>query len=281
MVRPSKRHSPLALPESQWEAGSDDGEDGIDWTGGTYTPSTPELDELTNVDTTGKADGDVIYWNAPDAMWEVAPPTGGGAPIEIFDEGVSKTTTPVSIDFVGAGVTATETADAVTVTIPGGSSIAELDDIPDVNAPSPANGDLLVWDSTPGEWVNSPPSAPTQKKRTVNVILGGTASVIAAGIKGDIRFPENGTINSVEMFADQTGSIVVDLWKDTYGNYPPVVGDSITASAKPTISAATKSTDSTLTGWTTSITAGDVIRINVDSVSAVKRVTLALTWTPT
>ena len=38
------------------------------------------------------------------------------------------------------------------------SGIAELDDIPDVNAPTPANGDVLTWDSTPGEWV---PAAPT------------------------------------------------------------------------------------------------------------------------
>lgn len=39
-----------------------------------------------------------------------------------------------------------------------GSGITELDDIPDVNAPTPANGDVLTWDSTPGEWV---PAAPT------------------------------------------------------------------------------------------------------------------------
>lgn len=38
-----------------------------------------------------------------------------------------------------------------------GSSITELDDVPDVNAPSPADGDVLTWDSTPGEWV---PAAP-------------------------------------------------------------------------------------------------------------------------
>lgn len=42
--------------------------------------------------------------------------------------------------------------------ITGGSVISELDDIPDVNAPTPANGDVLTWDSTPGEWV---PAAPT------------------------------------------------------------------------------------------------------------------------
>ena len=41
-----------------------------------------------------------------------------------------------------------------------GSGITELDDVPDVNAPSPSNGDVLTWDSTPGEWVpQAPPGA--------------------------------------------------------------------------------------------------------------------------
>lgn len=42
--------------------------------------------------------------------------------------------------------------------ITGGSVISELDDIPDVNAPTPADGDFLMWDSTPGEWVPGTPA---------------------------------------------------------------------------------------------------------------------------
>lgn len=37
-------------------------------------------------------------------------------------------------------------------------SVASLDDVGDVNAPSPNDGDVLAWDATPGEWV---PQAPT------------------------------------------------------------------------------------------------------------------------
>jgi hypothetical protein len=44
----------------------------------------------------------------------------GGGPIEIFDEGGSLTATASSIDFVGAGVVATNVGSAVTVTIGGG-----------------------------------------------------------------------------------------------------------------------------------------------------------------
>ena len=32
-----------------------------------------------------------------------------------------------------------------------------------------------------------------------------------------------------------SGSIVIDVWKDTYANFPPIVADTITASAKPTL----------------------------------------------
>jgi hypothetical protein len=85
----------------------------------------------------------------------------------------------------------------------------------------------------------------------------------------------------VTLLADQSGSIVVDIWKASYASYPPVVGNSITASAKPTISSATKATDATLTGWSTSITAGDTLRYNVDSASTVTRVLVSLKITKT
>ena len=83
------------------------------------------------------------------------------------------------------------------------------------------------------------------------------------------------------MLADASGSIVVDVWKDTYANFPPTDADSITASAPPTISAATKSQDSTLTGWTTAIAAGSILRFNVDSAATVTRVTVSLKVTRT
>jgi hypothetical protein len=110
-------------------------------------------------------------------------------------------------------------------------------------------------------------------------IIDGGGSVISTGVKGDITIPFACTITGAILLADQSGSIVVDIWKDTYANYPPTVADTITASAKPTLSSATKSTDSTLTGWTTSVAAGDVLRYNVDSVATVTRVLVSLTAT--
>jgi hypothetical protein len=78
-----------------------------------------------------------------------------------------------------------------------------------------------------------------------------------------------------------SGAIQFDLWKDTYANYPPTVADTIIPSGtKPNIAATNnKNTGSTLTGWTTSITAGDVIYLNVDSVTALKAAKLIVAYT--
>ena len=83
-------------------------------------------------------------------------------------------------------------------------------------------------------------------------------------------------LQNLSLLADAAGSIVLDLWKDTYANAPPTVADTITASAKPTLSTVVKNESSTLTGWTTSCAAGDVIRGNVDSTSGLTRATLIL-----
>jgi hypothetical protein len=111
---------------------------------------------------------------------------------------------------------------------------------------------------------------------SINFVIDGGGAVLTTGVKGDLIVDFACTINSVTLLADQSGSVVVNIWKDTYANYPPVVGDKITASAPPTITTATKSQDATLTGWTTAITAGDTLRFNVDSVTTIQRVTLTL-----
>ncbi len=100
-----------------------------------------------------------------------------------------------------------------------------------------------------------------------------------AGEQAWVQIPYDCTITSYELTADQSGSIVLDLWVDTYGNFPPTVADTITASAKPTLSSAQKTTDSTLTGWTKALTAGKYILANVDSASTLEKAVLTLNVT--
>lgn len=124
---------------------------------------------------------------------------------------------------------------------------------------------------------NAPPVYTTQFVTAGYVIDGGGAP-ITSGIKGDITIPFGCTIIEWTLLADVAGSIVVDIWKDTYANYPPTVLDTITGSALPTITAATNGQSSTLTGWTATITAGDTLRFNVNAPGAttITRVTLSL-----
>jgi hypothetical protein len=119
------------------------------------------------------------------------------------------------------------------------------------------------------------------KTVSVGVSLSGGGSVISTGVVADLYIPYNCTINSVTMLADQTGSIVVDIWKLSYGSYPAVNANSITALAPPTITAGIKSQDTTLTGWTKTLAAGDTLRFNVDSCSDTTRCTLVLSVTKT
>lgn len=44
------------------------------------------------------------------------------------------------------------------VVTPATAAPSALDDLTDVNAPSPSDGDVLTWDSTPGEWVAAAPT---------------------------------------------------------------------------------------------------------------------------
>lgn len=122
---------------------------------------------------------------------------------------------------------------------------------------------------------------PGLKEGSILFVIDGGGATITTGIKGDLRIPFACTINRATLLADQSGSIVVDIWKDTLANFPPTDADSITASAPPTITTDTDSEDSTLTGWTTSITADDILRFNVDSVTSCQRVTVELQYTRT
>jgi len=111
---------------------------------------------------------------------------------------------------------------------------------------------------------------------TIEYVIDGGGSAITTGLKGFLEVPFNCTIVRSTLLADQTGSAVVNVWDAAYSSFPPTVSNKITASAPPTISSAVKAQDSTLTGWTTSLTSGDIIAFNVDSASTVTRLTLSL-----
>lgn len=157
----------------------------------------------------------------------------------------------------------------VTVTPAGSESIDGANSA--LVIPAGYSGVYLVSDGA--QWLSL---ASTVTNTAINFTKDNGGIAISTGVQGDIRIPFNCTITSVNLLADQTGSIVVDIWKDTYANFPPTVADTITASAKPTISSGVKYNNGTLTGWTTTLAAGDILRVNVNSVSTITRFTLVL-----
>lgn len=123
------------------------------------------------------------------------------------------------------------------------------------------------------------PAANLPANQRVSAIIAdidGGGAVIETGIRTWLRVPFACTITGVTAMADQSGSIVVDIWKDTLANYPPVNADSITASAPVTISANDDSEDTTLSGWTTSVAAGDILYFNVDSVTDIEHLVIEM-----
>jgi hypothetical protein len=112
-------------------------------------------------------------------------------------------------------------------------------------------------------------------------VIDGGGSAITTGVKGYLQVPFACTITGWRALADQSGSIVVDVWKDTYANYPPTVADTIAGTEKPTLSAVIKNEDTSLSTWTTSVSAGDILGFNVDSVATVTKVTLEILVTRT
>ena len=72
---------------------------------------------------------------------------------------------------------------------------------------------------------------------------------------------------------------VIDVRKDVFASYPPAA--SICASAKPTLAAASTYQDTTLTGWSLTVTAGDVLRFVLESSSTFTAIYFSLEFEPT
>jgi len=110
---------------------------------------------------------------------------------------------------------------------------------------------------------------------TIGITVDNGASVVTAGAKGFFRVPQAATIVKATVIANAAGNVVFDVKKSTYAAFPTQA--TIVASAPPTLSGVQKNEDATLTGWTTAITAGDVIGYEITgSPATITRVTLIL-----
>lgn len=104
--------------------------------------------------------------------------------------------------------------------------------------------------------------------------IDGSGAAITTGIKGHVEVPFACTLTQASLYADQSGSIVIDIWKYAGGasyNPPthPAVADTITSATPLTITTAKYVVDSTMTGWTKAFSKGDQLYFNVNSCTTI------------
>lgn len=152
----------------------------------------------------------------------------------------------------------------------------------DVNGPAGAtDGYLAVFDGATGKTIKDGGKAPT-KKHFIIVIIDGAGAAITTGVKGFLSIPIALTLQAWRLLsidaAATDGDIVIDVWKDTYANYPPTDADSITNGHEPEIPASdNKAEDSDISDWSdVTVDAGDILGFNVDSCTTITKAMLII-----
>jgi len=110
--------------------------------------------------------------------------------------------------------------------------------------------------------------------RTVNYVVDSGSIAMLPGDKGTISIDVNGTIENLTIFSDQVGNLTLDILKSDFDTFPTFT--SIVGGVYPSFTNDQKVRDDNLTGWTTAIAAGDVIKFQVIGVSDINRFTVSL-----
>ena len=112
----------------------------------------------------------------------------------------------------------------------------------------------------------------------IGAVLDGGGVALPDAMTAHVEIPFAGVITAFRLFADQSGSITVKVLKDTYANYPPTHPADDISNGGLSIAAADKAQDTALSGWTTTLAAGDILAFRVvGAATAITRVTAQLT----
>ena len=119
----------------------------------------------------------------------------------------------------------------------------------------------------------------TINNRALTMGADGAGVLPLTGVMGYFQIPYPGTIYGWAAWTKDGLTITAqfDIWKIADGGALPTVANTITASAKPTLTAVNHTSSTTLTGWTVAVATGDWFAYNLDSISgAAKGVNLEL-----
>jgi hypothetical protein len=245
---------------------------------------------VSDLTATGTRDATTILYG--DNTWKIAP-TGGSAPAWGSITGTLANQSDLNTalgDKASAATLATHTgetaAHGATGAVVGTTNTQTLTNktltAPAISSPTglvKADVGLANVDNTSD--VNKPVSTAQQtaidalKTVAINAQIDNGSTVIAAASYVDIAIPFAGTVTGWRIFSpNQAGSAVVTVSRATYANYPTFTA--ISGTEKPTLSSAQKAEDLTLTTWTTTLAAGDILRFAVDSATASTRLAIVV-----
>lgn len=111
---------------------------------------------------------------------------------------------------------------------------------------------------------------------SIGITVDGAGTAIASGIKGYVAVPYACTIQSCTMMANAAGTVSFEIWRTNSADasFPPTVAGAIGTN---TLTADNYAVDSTLTGWTKTLAANDVLGFNVPAAATtITRCTLQL-----
>jgi hypothetical protein len=137
---------------------------------------------------------------------------------------------------------------------------------------TPVNNDCAKWTVAGSKYkLDTTGAACAPQLHSIGFVIDGGGAVIATGALKD--FPTAAfacTINRIDISADQSGSITVDVWKRA--GAIPTSSNKISASAPLTLSSSQLSQNGSLTGWSTSVSSGDVFGFSVATATTVTHV---------
>lgn len=100
------------------------------------------------------------------------------------------------------------------------------------------------------------------KKFNLNFIIDGGGAVVGTGIYGVVRIPDACTLVSVSALADQSGTASCEVYVTTFAGYTANFTD-MSGGNDINLLGAIKFTNSSLSGWTTAYSAGDIVRFQL------------------
>jgi hypothetical protein len=110
--------------------------------------------------------------------------------------------------------------------------------------------------------------------RTINYVIDSGSIAMLSGNKGSVTLDVSGVIESLVILADQQGDLTLDIKKSNYSTFPTFT--SIVGGVYPQMTNSRKVRDDNLTGWDTTLVAGDILTFDVVAVNNINRFLVSL-----